>query len=59
MTCKIHYQEDVVEEMTGGMHFSAGECWDDYRPVLYCKKCGQEFTEQEYEELQECENLES
>ena len=38
---------NVVLEITGGMHFSAGEVWDDIQERLLCLDCMEYITEAE------------
>ena len=37
----------ATTEITGGMHFSAGEVWDDIQERLVCLECGEYVTEEE------------
>ena len=37
----------IVSVTTGGMHFSAGECWDDIHEYLLCLDCNEYLTEEE------------
>ena len=38
-------QRNVVLDTTGGMHFSAGEVWDDIQERLLCLDCMEYVTE--------------
>jgi hypothetical protein len=38
---------NIVLDTTGGMHFSAGEAWDDIQERLLCLDCLQYVTEAE------------
>ena len=35
---------ETVLNTTGGMHFSAGEVWDDLEDHVVCKGCGHEVN---------------
>jgi hypothetical protein len=34
------HQHQPVVTTSGGMHFSGGEVWDDYKETLQCQTCG-------------------
>lgn len=39
MSCPPHKRTELM--VTGGMHFAAGDVWDDIREEVICLDCGQ------------------
>ena len=41
---------NITTVITGGMHFTQGDVWDDIRQELLCLDCGEYVTEAEVRE---------